>query len=208
MIIKPILGGMFGSISYLVGDKGKAVLIDAGVNSEKVLRAAEESNLNIEKIILTHGHIDHIVELDNIVEKTNAKVYIHIDDEPALTDARFNVSAYTGEARIFKCKNEILRDGSIIKAGDQELKVIHTPGHTPGSISVLAGDTLFSGDTLFKSGYGRVDLPNGNFEYIYQSIVNNLFNLPDDTVVYAGHGESTTIGEEKRTNPISYAASW
>ncbi len=208
MIIKPITGGMFESIAYLVGDKGRALLIDAGVSSNKVLSIAKDLNLTIEKIILTHGHIDHIVELDSLVENTNAKVYIHIDDEMALTDARFNLSAFTGIATTFKCKHEVLRDGSIVQLGDLNFKVFHTPGHTAGSICLEVNNNLFSGDTLFKAGYGRVDLPNGNFEDIYKTIVDKLFLLPNDMIVYPGHGDSTTIGDENRTNPIKAAVKW
>jgi len=208
MIIRPITGGMFDSVSYLVGDKGKAILIDAGVKSDKVLSIAKELNLTIEKIILTHGHIDHVTELDKIVELTNAKVYIHIDEEIALTDAKYNVSAYTGEATTFKCKSETLRNGSVIQLGDLDFKIIHTPGHSAGSICIEVNNTLFSGDTLFNSGYGRVDLPNGSFEDIYKSIVDKLFVLPSDMIVYPGHGSSTTIGKEKGTNPIKQAIEW
>jgi glyoxylase-like metal-dependent hydrolase (beta-lactamase superfamily II) len=208
MIKKPINGGMFDSISYLVGDKGKALLIDAGVKSEKVLSIAKELDLTIEKIILTHGHIDHVVELDNICEQVNAKVYIHANDEMSLSDARYNVSAYTGKAMTFECKSETLRDSSIINLGELEFKIIHTPGHTPGSICIEIDNNLFSGDTLFNSGYGRVDLPNGSFEEIYKSIVEKLFVLPIDMVVYPGHGSSTTIGKEKSTNPIKSVIEW
>lgn len=208
MFVKPITGGMFESVSYLVGDKGKALLIDAGVKSEKVISVAKELNLTIEKVIITHGHIDHIVEIDDIVEKTNAKVYIHADDEVSLVDARYNVSAYTGAAKIFTCKGELLKDGSIVHLGDLEFKIIHTPGHTAGSICVQVNNILFSGDTLFNTGYGRVDLPNGSFEDIYSSIVDKLFSLPDDMIVYPGHGSSTTIELEKRTNPIKNAIEW
>lgn len=208
MIIKSITGGMFESVSYLVGDKGKALLIDAGVSSDKVLSAAKEFNLTIEKIILTHGHIDHVIELDDIVEQTNAKVYIHVDDEMLLSDARYNVSSYTGMAMTFKCKREILKDGSVIRLGDLEFKIIHTPGHTAGSICIEVNNNLFSGDTLFNYGYGRVDLPNGSFEDIYKSIVDKLFILPGDMKVYPGHGSSTTIENEKRNNPIKHAIEW
>lgn len=202
MIVKPITGGMFESVSYLVGDKGKALLIDAGVKSEKVISLAKELNLTIEKVILTHGHIDHIIEIDDIVKHTNAKAYIHADEEISLQDARYNVSAYTGAAKTFTCKCEPLKDGSAIHLGDLEFKVIHTPGHSAGSICIQVNNILFSGDTLFNSGYGRVDLPNGSFEDIYSSIVNTLFSLPEDMIVYPGHGSSTTIEFEKRTNPI------
>lgn len=208
MIVKPITGGMFDSVSYLVGDKGKALLIDAGVKCDRVLSLAKELNLTIEKVILTHGHIDHIVEIDDIVKRTNANVYIHVDDEMSLVDARYNVSAYTGEAKTFTCKCEPLKDGGEIHLENLKFKVIHTPGHTPGSICIQVDNTLFSGDTLFNSGYGRVDLPNGSFEDIYSSIVDKLFSLPDDMIVYPGHGSSTTIEIERITNPIKHAIEW
>ncbi len=208
MIIKPIFGGIYESISYLVGDTEKAVLIDAGVKCEKVLATAKELNLNIEKVILTHGHVDHIIELNEIIENTNAMVYIHIDDEKALTDARFNLSAFSGEPTTYKGKYEVLRDGSVLQLENLEFKIIHTPGHTMGSICIQLNNTLFSGDTLFRFSYGRVDFPNGSIEKIYDSIVNKLFLLPDDMIVYPGHGNSTTIEMEKRANPIKSASQW
>ncbi|PYG87421.1 glyoxylase-like metal-dependent hydrolase (beta-lactamase superfamily II) [Ruminiclostridium sufflavum DSM 19573] len=208
MIIKPITGGMYDSISYLVGAGKKAVLIDAGVRSEKVFAAAREADLTIEKVILTHGHIDHIIELNDIIKGTNAMVYIHTDDENALKDARFNLSAFAGRAFSYQGKYEVLRDGGRIQLEDLELRIIHTPGHTAGSICIEVNNTLFSGDTLFRFGYGRVDFPNGSFEDIYRSIVNKLFALPDGMVVYPGHGNSTTIELEKRANPIKSAAQW
>lgn len=208
MTIKPIYGGMFDSISYLVGSEGKAAVIDAGVKAEEVITAAEELNLKIEMIILTHGHIDHITEIDALCEKTNADVYIHIDDEAALFDARVNLSAYMGHPETYKCKNHVLRDGQIIALGGLDIKVMHTPGHTPGSICLECNNVLFSGDTLFALGYGRVDFPNGSFEEIYNSITNKLFKLPEDMTVYPGHGSSTTIGKETKSNPIKAAIEW
>lgn len=208
MIIKPITGGMYDSISYLVGNKEKAVLIDAGVKCEKVLAAAKESNMTIEKVIITHGHVDHIIGLNEIIENTNAMVYIHINDEKALIDARANLSAFTGMPTAYKGKYEVLNDGSKIQLEDLEFKVIHTPGHTPGSICIEVNNTLFSGDTLFNCGYGRVDFPNGSFDDIYDSIVNKLFVLPNDMIVYPGHGNSTTIEKERRFNPIKSACQW
>ncbi len=208
MIIKTITGGIFASNSYLICEKDKAVLIDLGVKTEAIMAAAHEMNVTIEKIIMTHGHIDHIVELDNILKETNAKAYIHVDDEPCLTNAKLNVSAFTFSPKTVNSRCEILRDGSSISLGDLELKVIHTPGHSPGSICILAGSKLFSGDTLFNNGYGNYELPNGNFEDLYKSIVEKLFTLPEDTDVYPGHGISTTIGNEKKSNPIRHAVEW
>jgi glyoxylase-like metal-dependent hydrolase (beta-lactamase superfamily II) len=208
MIIKPITGGMYDSVSYLAYEKNKALLIDAGVDSKKVLTLARELNLTIEKIILTHGHIDHIIGLDEIVKPTGAKVYIHNDDQIALTDPRYNLSPYSGRAMAFASKSEALIDGSAIHLDGLEFCIIHTPGHTPGSICIKVNNILFSGDTLFNSGYGRVDFPNGSFEDIYASIVNKLFVLPEDMTVYPGHGMRTSIALEKENNPIRYAVEW
>lgn len=208
MIVKPIYGGMYDSISYLVGDNKKAVLIDAGVKCQKVLAAAKELDLTIEKVVLTHGHVDHIIELKEIVKNTNATVYIHVDDKSALADARYNLSAFTGVNASYSGKYEVLRDGSKIQLESLEFNIIHTPGHTVGSICIEVNNTLFSGDTLFRFGYGRVDFPNGSFEDIYNSIVNKLFLLPDNMIVYPGHGNSTTIELEKRANPIKSSAQW
>lgn len=208
MFVKPINGGLYDSISYMVGSGKEAILIDAGVPADKVMAAEKELNTSIKKIILTHGHIDHLLYVDDIAQKTNAMVYIHIDDEQSMTDARFNISAYTGKASTFKSKYEILREGNSIKVGELDFKIIHTPGHTCGSICIQVENLLFSGDTLFKFGYGRVDLPNGNFSDIYNSIVEKLFILPGETIVYPGHGESTTITDEIRSNPIKNAVQW
>lgn len=208
MFVRPIYGGMFDSVSYLVGEKDEALLIDAGVKCSRVLEAAKELNTNIKKIILTHGHIDHIVEVDSLAEKTKAKVYIHIDDESAMNDARENVSAFSGGPVVVKSSFEVLRDGNTVNVGGLEFKIIHTPGHSPGSICILIDTLLFSGDTLFKFGYGRVDLPKGSFEDIYNSIVEKLFVLPAETQVFPGHGDSTTIGTEVRFNPIKHAIEW
>lgn len=208
MIIKPITGGMYESVCYLVGENGHAFLIDAGVDSKRVVETARELDLKIEKVILTHGHIDHIVELDNILKSTGAKAYIHIHDEICLADARYNVSAYTFAAKTMESKCEVLGEASILSLGDIEFKILHTPGHTPGSICIQVGEVLFSGDTLFNSGYGRVDLPNGSFEDIYRSIVDRLFVLPGNTVVYPGHGVKTTIEDELISNPVKHAIEW
>lgn len=208
MFVKPIYGGLFDSVSYLVGIGDEAVLIDAGVTCDKVMEAAKELNTNVNKIILTHGHIDHIAEVDNIKEKTGATVYVHADDKIALSDGTLNVSAFVGSPVTFETNCKVLSDGDTLKIDDLELKIIHTPGHTPGSICIHTGNTLFSGDTLFRFGYGNYELPNGNFEDIYKSIVEKLFVLPGETVVYPGHGEKTTILDEVRGNPIKNAVEW
>ncbi len=208
MNFKRIQRGMFDSLCYLIYEGKEAVLIDAGVNCEKVLSVAQEFGVDIKSIILTHGHIDHIAEADRIIEKTGAKLFIHADDAQCLVDPRANASAYTGKPFSITSKYSTLSDKSVITIGERKLNIIHTPGHTPGSVCILCDDILFSGDTLFAMGYGRVDLPYGSFEDIYSSLVDTLFKLEPDIKVFPGHGASTTLGEEARSNPILYTTKW
>lgn len=202
MIFKCLPTGMFGSNCYIIGDKGEGVIIDPGVETSEILDAAEREGLKIKYIILTHAHIDHICSVDEVREKTGAKVVVHEADIPALNDPRLNVSHYTGQGRTFKAADMQVRDGDIIKAGDMVLEIIHTPGHTPGGICIKTGNMVFTGDTLFKMSVGRTDLGRGNMDQLIHSVKNKLLTLPDETVVYPGHGESTTIGDEKRSNPF------
>ncbi|MBD3426065.1 MAG: MBL fold metallo-hydrolase [Candidatus Omnitrophica bacterium] len=180
---------------YLVSSPAtrKAVLIDPGAEEPRILTSIRDKGLDVLFTINTHGHYDHI----GGDAYFGFPVLIHELEEACLHDGEKNWSAFFGRQVEQVRANGLLADGDIVKAGDLSLKVIHTPGHTPGGISLLCGSLLFSGDTLFREGVGRTDLPGGSREEIISSIWDKLFKLPDDTRVLPGHGPETTIGHEK-----------
>jgi glyoxylase-like metal-dependent hydrolase (beta-lactamase superfamily II) len=157
---------------------------------------------SIEFLIITHAHIDHICEVDNIKKMTNAKVVIHSKDAGALGNSSVNGSALFGRMRTFGGADLLVDDGDYLDAGGIRFEIIHTPGHTPGGICIKAGNSVFTGDTLFKGSIGRTDLANGNYEDIISSIKNKLLVLDNTTEILPGHGESTSVGYERVNNPF------
>jgi hydroxyacylglutathione hydrolase len=202
MILECLPTGMLNSNCYILGDAGEGAIVDAGVNEREIVDLVNKTGLKINYIILTHPHLDHIYFLDKIKSKTGAKVLIHKADAAALTDSNLNGSRLFGVDYAFEKADVLLKDGDVVNLGGLKLEIIHTPGHTPGGICIKAGNCIFTGDTLFKMSIGRTDLGNGNYEDIINSIREKLMKLDDDTIVYPGHGEATTIGCEKRHNPF------
>ncbi len=206
MIVKAFESGPLLTIGYLVIDEktGYAVVIDAPKDSSvEIVNEAKKQNCEILCLINTHGHWDHIADNSEIVRLTAAKVAVHHRDKTLVEDPKSVI--YELPFRIEGVKPDILlNDGDVIEAGNLRLKVIHTPGHTLGSICLYEENegVLFSGDTLFAGTIGRTDLPGGSFDEIMKSIKEKLFTLDDDVVVYPGHGPSTTIGKEKQFNPF------
>ncbi len=172
-------------------------IIDPGADYKAIKALISAKKLNPLFIINTHGHADHIIANPSF----HLPVYIHQQDAPCLSDPAKNLSyAFTAPVRQH-ISPRLLYDGDKIKLAGITIKVIHTPGHSPGSICLLCGHILFSGDTLFASGVGRTDLPGGDGELILKSIKDKLLILPDTTEVYPGHGTHTTIGKERQSNP-------
>ncbi len=157
--------------------------------------------MDIKYIILTHGHADHIAALSELKKKTKAMILIHPADSDMLVEPSYNLSFFTGENLVCPEADKFLDDGDKIKLGALELEVLHTPGHSPGGISLFTDRVIFTGDTLFCEGIGRSDLPGASHDQLLLSIKNKILSKPDDTRVYPGHGPETTIGEEKRSNP-------
>lgn len=199
MILECIPYGLFGSNCYIVGDKGEAVVIDPGCDPNKIIRVAEANNLSIKYIIITHGHIDHLVSVEELRKKTGAKVLIHEDDADKLTDPSLNDALGMGLGITGPKADRLLQDGDRLSVGGIDFEIIHTPGHSAGGICIKAEEKVFTGDTLFKMGIGRTDFSDGDLETLFNSIKTKLFTLSDSTVVYPGHGEPTTIGAEKRS---------
>lgn len=187
--------GFNGTNSYLVSDQDSTFIIDPGADGEKIQAFIQEKNLEVDKIILTHGHFDHIGAVAYIQEKTGAKLFIHSEDKEYLMDGQKNLSYFTGDLIETVSPDSLLEEGDLIG----NFRVIHSPGHTPGSICLYNEEEgiLFSGDTIFKNGYGRTDFPGGDQQTLFNSI-RKLLQLPDETIVLPGHGPSTTIAEFKR----------
>lgn len=188
MIFKQIKAGEMENFSYIIGDSGEAAVVDPGWEYEKLIKICSKEGLKITKILLTHGHFDHVQELAKIVEATKAEVYVH-----------------KSEKINFHGKIKFIKDSEKIKIGKVEVKVIHTSGHTLGSVCYLVDDKkLLTGDTLFVSGVGRTDLPGGSAVQMKKSL-DRLSKLNDEIEVYPGHdygGASSTIREEKKNNPF------
>ncbi len=202
IIIKRVVVSHLSANCWIVGREqaGTGLVIDPGGNADSIKRAIDESGLAIELIALTHGHSDHIAALYEIQDHTGAKVAIHAEDADFL-EGRGSMSSQFGISyRTPHSPDKLLRDGDAISAGGLSFTVIHTPGHTPGSICLLSGDKVFTGDTLFRRGIGTTLMPGSSRPQLINSIRTRLMTLPDETVVYPGHGRETTIGAERRDN--------
>jgi hydroxyacylglutathione hydrolase len=199
-----ILLPAFQTNTWLLWDdvSKEALLIDPSAPSQDMLLRIGELELKVLAIINTHGHGDHIGGNAFFHKELSVKVLIHTADAPLLTDNTKNFSALMGIPLTLEKADEHLTENTILTLGENNVKVIHTPGHTPGGICLLAGKFLISGDTLFEMSIGRTDLPGGSHAQIVSSIKDKLFILPDDTIVYPGHGPRTSIGMEKKNNPF------
>ncbi len=178
----------YGTNCYILLDKG--ILIDPGGETDYILSAIKD--LTIKYIINTHGHIDHIAGNDKIREITGAELLISFQDSSMLSSPLLNISGFFGEELHFKAPTRTIKEGDRI----EDILVLQTPGHTPGSISLVWNNCIFCGDTIFSNGYGRCDLPGGNFKDLKNSI-KKLLGFPDETILYPGHGDSTTIKKAK-----------
>jgi glyoxylase-like metal-dependent hydrolase (beta-lactamase superfamily II) len=181
---------------------GEAIVVDPGAEPGRIIDAVSRRKLNVTHVINTHGHFDHIGANKGLLEATGAKLMIHSADEGQLLKASEVSTMYGLKAENSPLAGQYLEDGMILNIGTTSIRVIHTPGHTPGGCSLYFADRhlVITGDTLFADSVGRTDLPGGSHDTLVASIKNKLFILPDETVVIPGHGPSTTIGKEKREN--------
>ena len=194
MILKRIkmnVGAIMGENCYIIQDEKtkETMIIDPGNVSEHLTETLDAMQVKMKYILLTHCHGDHIGGVQKIKEKYGGKILIHRIDEIGLKDININLSTHIGLEPVILQEDARIDDGDLLHVGDLEFKVIYTPGHTAGSISLYCEKEkmLFSGDTLFRGSWGRTDLPTSSFDDIITSITDKLINLPDDTIVYPGH---------------------
>jgi hydroxyacylglutathione hydrolase len=203
MELTVLSNGVFGSNTYIVSAGNDCAIIDCGNRPKDVLKVLKEKDLKARYIILTHGHVDHILYAGEIKNETDGLICIHNDDVQLYSNPVLNgydMFGFNIDLLHFPPDYQ-LKDGDKLPLGGSVLEIIHTPGHTPGGISILCDKMLFTGDTLFQLSIGRTDLFGGSLKQLAESIKNKLFTLEDDTVVYPGHGPSTTIGFERKNNP-------
>jgi hydroxyacylglutathione hydrolase len=181
-------------------DTSAALVVDAGLQHARVLGLLDKHGLRCERVLLTHGHPDHVSGVPAVKSAHACPAALHRDDLEQLAALHFlpGVPADTPDVEI----DEHLEDGQVLRWHDLDIEVLHTPGHTRGSVCFRVGRDLVAGDTLFQRGVGRSDLPGGSWPALVFSIEQRLYTLPPDTVVHPGHGSATTIGEEMQQNPF------
>lgn len=196
--------GDLGTNCYIVycEETRQAAVIDPGGNAKDIIAGINGEGLAVACVINTHGHADHIAANQEICQLFKAPIYIHSADAPMLTNAQMNLSVFIGSGFTCQAAERLLQDGDIIEVGTLQLKVLHTPGHTPGGICLYGYGILFSGDTLFAESVGRTDFPGGSYSQLLKSIKEKLFILDGETKVLPGHGGTTTVEWERKMNPF------
>lgn len=206
MILKTLIVGPFASNCYIVGSEStkRGMIIDPGADAKMILRTVKDLGLTIPLIVATHTHPDHVSALKPVKEGTGAEFALHeAETEVGLGALSRMLSPIIGGSIGPLPKAEkLLKDNDTIDIDDLHFTVLHTPGHSPGGISLVGHGVVFSGDTLFNFGIGRTDFPGCSHGQLMDSIKNKLMPLPDETIVYSGHGPETTIGAERRWNPF------
>lgn len=196
--------GLLHTNCYIVynEDTMEAMLIDPATHADKIIAKIEALGVKIKYIILTHAHSDHLCALDKLAEYTGAEICIGSEEEDALNNSELNLCNYFRTSSPVTTADILLKDGDCLKLGEEPVEVIFTPGHTKGGISLVYDNCVITGDTLFAESVGRSDFATSSTSALMDSIKNKLYLLDDSTVVYPGHGDSTTIGHEKVNNPF------
>jgi glyoxylase-like metal-dependent hydrolase (beta-lactamase superfamily II) len=205
MKVVPIPNGVFAENCYLVIDERakQCAVVDPGEEAGLILHKIAETGATLAGIWLTHAHLDHVVGVARVAEETGAPVWLHPGDRP-LYDAVPQQAGAFGLAPppLLPAPNRDLVHGAQLAVGELRFAIRHAPGHSPGSVCLIGHGVAFVGDVLFAGSIGRTDLPGGDFDTLIASIERELLSLPDDTIVYSGHGPETTIGRERRANPF------
>jgi hydroxyacylglutathione hydrolase len=204
MKVVQIPNGRFVQNCYLVADEGsrQCAVIDPGEEAALIGRTLTDLGMRLVAIWLTHAHIDHVLGVPELKRLTGAPVYLHPADRPLYDRVAGQAVVLGIRAGPLPPPDRAFAHGDVVRVGDLAFTVRHTPGHSPGSVSLVGSEVVFVGDVLFQGSIGRSDLPGGDSETLLQSIQRELLSLPDDTIVYSGHGPQTTVGRERGANPF------
>ncbi len=204
MILKMLVVGPIQSNCYILGCERtrQAVVIDPGGDVDKILMALAKDRLSCVCIVNTHGHFDHAAENKRLKEVTGAQLVIHRADAPMISHQARSSGMWGIQVDNSPPPDRYVEEGEEIAFGDLSLKVLHTPGHSEGGISLVTDKMAFVGDTLFAGSIGRTDFPGGDYEGLLRNVREKIFSLGDEVVIYPGHGPKTTVGRERRTNPF------
>lgn len=190
---------------YIVSDENtkEALIIDPGAAAERIMDKVAENGFKVKAILLTHGHFDHISAVNEIKNAYHVDVYVGEEDADLMEDTGLNVSSMFGQPYIARA-DQTLRDGDVLELAGFTIKVLATPGHTKGGVCFYfeAENVVFCGDTVFQQSVGRTDFPTGNARVLSESIQSKIVPLPEDLQLFPGHGDSTTVGYEKKYNPF------
>ena len=205
LMVRGVIVGVFQENCWVIGSRRtrEAIVIDPGDEPETILALARDMGLTVKQIICSHAHVDHIMGVRGVQEQTGAGFLLHPADLGIARAMPASAARFLGyEPPAPPEPDAPISDGDIVEVDGLQLQIIHTPGHTPGSVSYYTDGLLFSGDTLFRGSIGRTDLPGGDYGQIMQSIIGRLLTLPDDTIVLPGHMQETQIGYERQANPF------
>ncbi|SKA81335.1 Glyoxylase, beta-lactamase superfamily II [Caloramator quimbayensis] len=203
MIFKVYPAGIYMANCYIIGDENTKIgaVVDPGGNPKGIFEECRNSGLEIKYIILTHGHGDHISGVYELKELTKAKILMNKNDEYLTKGETLSITPILRNIKLFGI-DEYIGEGDIIKVGNIDIRVLETPGHTLGSVSLKIDNMILTGDALFRGSIGRTDFPKASHEQLINSIKEKIMVYSDDTMVYPGHGPSTTVGEERKYNPF------
>ena len=205
LMVRGVVVGLFEENCYIIGSKqtGEAICVDPGDDLDEIRALAKDMGVRVTKIACSHAHLDHIMAVRALKEETGAPFLLHRADLEIAQSMPESALRMLGRVeQPAPAPDAFLAEGDDVEVPGISLQVIHTPGHTSGSVCLYGGGMLFSGDTLFRQSIGRTDLPGGSFPRIMESIITRLMTLPDETIVRPGHMEQTTIGAERRSNPF------
>ena len=196
--------GPLAENTYIVGhpESGKAAVIDPGDEAGEILKQVTGHGWILDKILLTHGHFDHVGAVSFLKERTGAAVHIHPDDVDGMRAAGRQGLMFGLRVPDPPPPDVLVREGDTVPLGGGMFRVLHTPGHTPGHVVYLSGGYAFVGDLIFAGSIGRTDLPGGSLEELLRAVRTKIFTLPGETVLFPGHGPATTVAREKRGNPF------